>query len=114
EWADAQRQTGRPLTVFSGGSTTAFQIDSDLLFREFGAYNVNAGFHAGMGLDGTVALATDFLKSGDRLVLMTEPSMLADGGGRLTALGSQMILATGRQDRFLQSSLADSSFHDFF
>lgn len=114
EWADKMHQTGSIL-VFSGGSTTAFQIDSELLFNEFDIATVNLGLHAGMGLDGTVALASTFLKKGDELVLMSEPGMLAAGGGSFTALASQMLVADNpEKDFFAQNNISNTSKLDFY
>lgn len=109
-WVEKMREGGKPISVFSGGSMAAFQIDSDLLFQTFGSRTVNLGLHAGMGADATIAIATTLLQPGDRLVLMTEPEVLAGGGGRLTALGSQMVLATGsRGAAFFQPCIEEQS-----
>ncbi len=101
-WSDKIHSAPGRVNVFSGGSTTAFQIDDAILTREFSIPSVNAGLNAGLGLDGTVAQATTFLKKGDRLVLMTEPEMLAGGGGEITALNNQLTVATGLKEGFTQ------------
>lgn len=106
DWAREMRKDGGDLIVFSGGSTTALQFDSALLKEEFGLDNVNAGMHAGAGLDGTVAIATSFLEPGDHLVLTTEPDALGRGGGTMTKLGSQLIAAAGAgESAFFQEDL---------
>ncbi|MDB6076675.1 MAG: hypothetical protein JWO82_422 [Akkermansiaceae bacterium] len=109
-WATEQRAKTGHLTVFSGGSTTAFQIDPKLLADEFGAATVNAGFHAGMGLDGATALASTFLKPGDRLVIMSEPAVLADEVSEMPALGEQMLSVSGVSSQaFYRTGLAGQS-----
>lgn len=113
-WVAEIRRESPHITVISGGSSSSFQVDSDLLHREFGAHVANTGLSAGLGLDGTVALSTTYLKPGDRLLLMTEPPLLEEGGGLMTALtGQVMILAEHRETAFFSSQLGSPSFFDF-
>lgn len=113
-WIAEMRRESPSITVISGGSSPAFQIDTDLLHKEFGAHVCNTGLAAGLGLDGTVAYSSTFLKKGDRLLLMTEPPLLGEGGGELTAMAGQVLFLTGhRGEIFFQKKLGPLSSFDF-
>lgn len=87
-------QAGQNKTVFVGGSSCAFQINTQLLEEEFGIPSVNMGMHAGMGARAIVALALPLLNPGDRLILNLEPGLLT-GDLKPTSLGLQFLVATG-------------------
>lgn len=86
--------TGKPKTVFVGGSSCAFQIDPKILDDQFSIASVNMGMHAGMGARVIVALALPLLKPGDHLVLNMEPGLLT-GDLHPTPLGLQFLASTG-------------------
>jgi len=85
---------GQPKTVFVGGSSSAFQIDPQILDEKFGIPSVNMGMHAGIGARVIVALALPLLKPNDHLILNIEPDLLA-GDLEPTPLGLQFLVATG-------------------
>lgn len=99
EWARAMRQESPQVTVISGGSSSLFQVDADLLHREQGLHFVHAGMFASMGMSGTVAVASTFLEPGDRLILMTEPALMNVSSTELPPGGAQVLLLTGDRDR---------------
>lgn len=97
--------TGKPKTVFVGGSSCAFQIDTDRLSDRFDIPSVNMGMHAGMGAKVVTALAVQTLKPGDRLILNIEPDLLTREK-QLTPLGLQFLAAT--KNLFILSPLFSS------
>jgi hypothetical protein len=69
------QREGKAKWVIAGGSSSAFQVDLEVLNREHGMEAVNMGMHAGMGATVLSALAMEECRAGDTLVLMIEPKL---------------------------------------
>jgi hypothetical protein len=78
----------RPRLIILGGSGTFFGIDSELLEQQLARPVVNAGVHAGLGLNATLNLFMQEVKAGDQVVVIPEYGMLGsqNGVGELSAL----------------------------
>jgi len=93
EWAKDLSTKG-PKTVFVGGSSCAFQVDSGQLTQTYNIPSVNMGIHAGAGAPTILALGLSVISPGDTLMLYLEPSLLT-APPDYTPLGYQMLAATG-------------------
>jgi hypothetical protein len=93
EWADNISENGQPKLVFIGGSSTAFQIDAELLTAA-GIPTVNMGMHAGMGTKANAAFGLSSAKPGDTVIWAFEIGRMS-APPEITALGYQALLATG-------------------
>jgi hypothetical protein len=93
EWADKLSANGRPKLVFIGGSSTAFQIDAELLTAA-GIPTVNMGMHAGMGTRANAAFGLSAAKPGDTVIWAFEKGRMASYP-EITDLGYQALLSTG-------------------
>jgi hypothetical protein len=93
EWADKLSANGRPKLVFIGGSSTAFQIDAELLTAA-GIPTVNMGMHAGMGTKANAAFGLSAAKPGDTVIWAFEKGRMASYP-EITDLGYQALLSTG-------------------
>ncbi len=74
-----------PKIVIIGGSNVAFGMDSRVLQEELGRPVVNAGLHAGIGLEYMLRDVEGYLSAGDVLVVIPEYDLLTDpaqGGSR--------------------------------
>ena len=72
---------GKPRLIILGGSGTFFGIDSELLEKQLGFTVVNAGVHAGLGLNATLNLFIQEIQSGDQVVIIPEYGMLVNPNG---------------------------------
>lgn len=93
EWAKKISRTGQPKLVFIGGSSTAFQIDAQIL-TEAGLPAVNMGMHAGMGTKANAAFGLNAVRAGDTVIWAFEKGRMA-APPQITDLGYQALLSTG-------------------
>lgn len=66
-----------PSLIVLGGSNVAFGIDSPRIENRLGIPVINAGLHGALGLDLYVAMAEEFAKEGDIVLLLPEWAMLS-------------------------------------
>lgn len=108
----ASELSGKPKLVFSGGSSTAFQVDVGALTTKDGLPSVNLGLHAGMGFVPIVSVASDFLKKGDTLVLMMESNLVSGKKSELYPdLGKKGLLVMGIEQPAFMSSLFKENYN---
>jgi hypothetical protein len=72
---------GQPRIIILGGSGTFFGIDSEILEKNLDLTVVNAGVHAGLGLNTTLNLFIQEIKPGDQVILISEYGMLVNSSG---------------------------------
>jgi hypothetical protein len=92
-WSRQLSGAGQTKLVFIGGSSTAFQIDTQLL-GEAGLPSVNMGMHAGMGTKAIAAFGLKATQPGDTVVWSFEKGRIS-APPEITDLGYQALLATG-------------------
>lgn len=93
EWSEKLSDNGQAKLVFIGGSSTAFQIDAEMLMAA-GLPTVNMGMHAGMGTRANAAFGLSAVKPGDTVIWAFEKGRMASYP-EITDLGYQALLSTG-------------------
>ncbi|PWG04158.1 hypothetical protein [Polaribacter aquimarinus] len=68
-----------PKVIFSGGSNTAFGIDSEMLSNNFKIPIINLGLHGGLGLAFILEETKSILKQGDIVILSIEYFLEREG-----------------------------------
>lgn len=87
----------KPFLIFTGGSSCAFSIRSEMIEQATGRPTMNYGAAAGTGSKFLIEQALRRCKEGDMLVLNMEPHFLVEEGrGKPTQLG--MALAAADKD----------------
>lgn len=96
-WSQALDQAHAHKVVVGGGSSAAFAVDGERLWRQHQLPVVNAGLHVGMEAPFLTAFAMKLTRPGDTLVLAMEPYLITRP---FTApdLAAQMGLALGEPD----------------
>jgi hypothetical protein len=76
---ESLRTTPSPRIVFIGGSGLIFGLDSTCVESAFGLPVVNAGLHAGLGLQFILRHARTYVRPGDIIIIIPEYGVLARG-----------------------------------
>ena len=66
-----------PHLIIVGGSNIIFGIDSEILEEEIGLPTINAGLHAGLGLQFFLDIAEEYARPGDVIILVPEYPLLS-------------------------------------
>jgi len=103
-WSQALDQAHAHKVVVGGGSSVAFAVDAERLWRQHRLPVVNAGLHLGMEPPFLTAFAMKLTRPGDTFVLAMEPYLITTP---FTApdLAAQTGLALGEPDLIHASAL---------
>ncbi len=71
-------EDGPPRVIFTGGSSTAFGINSQVFQEALDQKPVNLGLHAAMGMDLYLRIVEQHARPGDLIVLLPEYALLSD------------------------------------
>ena len=75
------QNTSKPRLIIMGGSGTFFGIDSELMEQRLKMTVINAGMHAGLGLNVTLDLFEEYIQPGDQILLIPEYGLLVNSTG---------------------------------
>lgn len=82
----ALEETSAPRIIISGGSNTAFGIDSEKLSKEIGLPTINMGLQAGLGLEFILNELEENICEGDIIILSIEYFLDVKGNYQLMQL----------------------------